>query len=402
MLRANNVAYFALHRSGPIEHEDFLSLVNLVLDRIPVLGTSFTDKADKFFPLEREAILARCSYERSSKITQEWRDFLAELPDLSARLNGRLFKARCYVSRCGQESLILFAALHAAIEGADVENFLRSAAHSKTRDTDKPKTPFAKEWLSNICLTAIGWTLSPIAFAMVAFKKRRSDQSSIEHLVLERKDLTEVARVMNVSKQAVLLGAVRAGITKAEAEAGASTPRKTQCGLVDIGRADGFLSDPKVRFQIRVDRVNPHGSAADLVNSFEKILAKKRARKATFQRIALAMDMAYRRVERMIGQPFPTKFYEHVEMAELYSCLPPLAFKGELAWLAGSEVFTGSRGRGYDQITFCTMGSKVFVSIKMLRSRGNVAEACLQTLAEVGIEARRPALEAGPTPSPSR
>ena len=128
MLRGQGAVYFALHVPRQIERDEFLSLVNLVLDGLPRLTGTYTTEADVFTLLERDEVLSNCRYGRSPDISKDWQSFLAGLPDLGRRLDGRVFEATCVVSKSESESLIMFAALHAAIEGADVENLLRSSA----------------------------------------------------------------------------------------------------------------------------------------------------------------------------------------------------------------------------------------------------------------------------------
>lgn len=399
-LRSKNPVYFAIHVHRIVSAEEFEGLVQWVLGQIPQLTSCYDRQTEtlKFDdPDKRHQYAEYCEVRN---LSEHWNKFLHELPLLFDALDGKMFRASCFVSKNetdGQHSksgsLVVFSALHAVIEGIDLANLLRGKLEDgKSQRTFS--TGFQKSWVQSVLYALTGTMIVASSHILARLRRRPAVIPTTQHINLERQALRKKAQEYGVSQKALLFAFARHSINVIESPTKSfGISKHVSVAFTEQARATQSQDDQAIKMRLRADLMPVNGEIRKLAERFDAIFLRKHKRPFYFQRVNNSAIRINRFLERVLPKLYGQKMFDYLPFSECYTLLPPSRFQSHLHDLSDGTIMTGSMSRGLDVITFCPGQEDIHIAFKTEPQREAIAQNCLDVLAEHGLPAERVALE---------
>lgn len=354
------------------------------------------------FRAESPTKIAQTSeYQKVPNLSDCWKKFLHELPQLSDKLGGKMFRASCFVSqkktdnmKTDGESLIIFAALHAAIEGIDLANLLRGKLDNEKAVQQKPAANIIGTGLSSIFYTLTGMMIVASSHILSRARRRPALIPTTQHINLERRGLQKLARAYGVSQKGLLFAFARHSINQIESPTyGIGLGKRASVTYTEHARATHSQDDRAIRMRLRTDLLSVNGDVKKLAERFDAMFLRKHKKPYFFQRTNNSAIRINRILERILPSLYGQKMFDYLPFSECYTLLPPNRFRAHLGDLGDGTIMTGSMSRGLDVITFSPGQDHIHIAFKTEPARGAVTQNCLDTLIQHGLLAERVALE---------
>ncbi|GAB5488855.1 MAG: hypothetical protein Pars2KO_24250 [Parasphingorhabdus sp.] len=400
-LRSKNPVYFAIHIPRVITAAKFYELVNWVLTEIPSLSSIYDRNTETFRSDCSVKVAQTCEYHKVEDLSACWNQFLGELPLLFDNLDGRLFRATCFVSSddadetdASGESLVMFAALHAVIEGVDLANVLRGKFESGESRQLGPAKLLSRTSARNAFYALTGILIVVSSHILARARRRPSIFPAVQHISLERQGLRNLAREYGVSQKALLFALVRHSLNQIEPQTNRlGWGRRVSLTYTEHAQATQSQDDEAIKMRLRSGLLDVRGNIKDLAEKFDAMFSRKHKKPHVFQRTNNAAIRINRILEKIFPKLYGEQMFDYLPFSECYTLLPPNRFRANLSEMSDGTLLTGSMSRGLDVITFCPSRKRIHIAFKTEPARARVTEICLDTLKQLGLSADQTALE---------